>query len=135
MCSDHKSSMDNPTYDESISVTHTARRRVSNEEDERLFQNPLYLDIGHSSSNPPQTYEEIKMDTHNISTSSENVHGPGALSNEQFQNGGDIVSNSCYAALDHSTDYFTLEPHIPKPYQDQRQVPPSEDDYSQLHHK
>ena len=74
MCSDHKSSMDNPTYDESISVIHTARRRVSNKKDERLLQNPLYSDVGHSSSNPPHPYEEIKMDTHNISTSYENMH-------------------------------------------------------------
>ena len=127
--------MDNPTYDENISVTPTTTTVVSNEEDERLFQNPLYSDVcqySSKNSNPHHPYEDIKTDTP-VSTSYENVHGPGALSNEEFQNGGDIVSESCYSALDHSTEYSTLEPHIPNPYQEQLQ--PSADDYSQLHHK
>ena len=117
--------MDNPTYDENV---------VSNEEDERLFQNPLYSDVGHCSSNnsnPHHPYEDVKTDTP-VSTSYENIRGLGASGNEEFQNGGD-VSESCYSALHHSPDYSTLEPHIPKPYQEQLQ--PSEDDYSQLHHK
>ena len=136
-CGPTKSSMDNPTYDENISVTPIATRIVPDEDDERLFQNPLYSDTGHSSSkklDPHHPYEDIKMDTL-VSTSYENVHGPGALSNEEFQNGnetGDNVSDSCYSALDRSTEYSTLEPHIPKPSQEQL---PSTDDYSQLHHK
>ena len=127
--------MDNPTYDENISVTPTATRVVSNGDNERQFQNSLYSDVGHSSAknpNPYHPYEDITMDTP-VSTSYKNVHGPGALSNEEFQNGRDIVSESCYSGLDHSTEYSTLEPHILKPYQEQLQ--PSEDDYSQLHHK
>ena len=131
-CSDKKSSMDNPTYDENISVTPTTTRIVSSDEDKKLLQNPLYSDVGHCSSNPHHPYEDITTDTL-IDTSYENVHGPGALSNEGFQNGEDVVNESCYSALDHSTENSTLEPHIPNPYQEQLQ--PLEDDYSQLHHK
>ena len=75
------------------------------------------------------------MDTP-VSTSHENAYSQGALGNEELQNSNkvrDIVGDYCYSALDHSTDYSTLEPHIPKPYQEQLQ--PSTDDYSQLHHK
>ena len=36
-----------------------------------------------------------------------------------------------YSALG-PTDYFTLQPHIPKPTQQQH--PPANDEYSQLHH-
>ena len=135
-CSDKKSSMNNPTYDENISVTPTTTTIVSNKEDEGLFQNPLYFDGGQYLSknpNPHHPYEDIKTDIP-VSTSYENVHGSGALSNEEFQNGGNIVSESCYSALDHSTEYSTLEPQITKPYQEQ-QLQPLADDYSQLHHK
>ena len=70
--------MDNPTYDENISsITATPSRIVSNEEDERLFLNPLYSDVGHcSSNNSYHPYEDTP-----VSTSHENVYGPGALSN------------------------------------------------------
>ena len=134
-CSDKKSSMDNPTYDENICVTPATTTVTSNEEDERLFQNPVYSDVGHCSSknsNLHHPYGEVKTDTP-VSTSYENVHGPGAFSNKEFQNGRDVVSESCYSALDHSTDYSILKPHIPNPYQGQLQS--SDDDYSQLHHK
>ena len=128
-----KGSMDNPTYDENIHVTPTTTRIVSNEEDERLFQNPLYSAVGQCSSknsNPHHPYEDIKMDTP-VSTSYENVHGPGALSNEEFQNGR-AVSEGHYSTLDQSKHYSTLKPHIPKPYPEQLQ--PSADNYSKLHH-
>ena len=124
--------MDNPTYDENICVIPATTRTISNEEDERIFRNPLYSDVGHCSSSPHHNYENITTDTP-IGTSYENVHDPGALSNEEFQNSRDVVSESCYSTLDHRTEYSTLEPHIPKPYQEQ--VQPSEDDYSRLHHK
>ena len=69
--------MDNPTYDESISVTTTTTRIVSNEEDERLFLNPFYSDVGHcSANNSYHPYEDTL-----VSTSYENVYGPGSLSN------------------------------------------------------
>ena len=70
-----------------------------------------------------------------VSTSHENVHGSGALGNEELQSSNEvnIVGDGCYSALDHGTEYSTLEPHVPKPYQEQLQ--PSTDDYSQLHHK
>ena len=131
-----KSSMDNPTYGENISVTPNTSRIISDEEDERVLQNPIYSDVGHSSaknSNPHHSYEDIKMDTP-ISTSHENVHS-SALGNEELQSSNEvnIVGDGCYSALDHSTEYSTLEPHVPKPYQEQLQ--PSTDDYSQLHHK
>ena len=76
-CSDKKSSIDNPTYDENISTTATPSRIIPNEEDERLFQNPLYSDIGHrSANNSYHSYEDTP-----VSTSYENVYSPGALSN------------------------------------------------------
>ena len=60
--------MDNPTYDENISVTTTTTRIIFNEEDdERLFQNPLYSDVGHCSSN--NSYEDTP-----VSTSYESVY-------------------------------------------------------------
>ena len=131
--------MDNPTYDENISVTPTATRRtISDEDNERVFQNPIYSDVGHRSvknSNPHHPYEDIKTDTP-VSISHKNAHSQGALGNEELENSnkvGDIVGDYCYSVLDHSTVYSTLEPHIPKPYQEQLQ--PSTDDYSQLHHK
>ena len=133
-----KNSMDNPTYDENISVIPNTSRIVSDEYDERVFQNPIYSDVGHRSaknSNPHHPYEDIKMDTP-VSTSHENAYGPGALGNEELQSSneiGDIVGDGCYSALDHSTEYSTLEPHVPKPYQEQLQ--PSTNNYSQLHHK
>ena len=75
-CSDKKSSMDNPTIDESISVATTTIRIVSNEEDERLFLNPLYSDVGHcSANNSYHPYEDTP-----VSASYENVYGSGALS-------------------------------------------------------
>jgi hypothetical protein len=60
--------MDNPTYDNKFSVTATTSRIASNEEDERLFLNPIYsqTDVGHCSSNksnPYHPYEDIKADT------------------------------------------------------------------------
>ena len=131
-----KSSMDNPTYNENISVTPNTSRIISDEDDERMFQIPIYSD-GHSSaknSNPHHPYEDIKTDTL-VSTSHENVHGSGTLGNEdpQSSNEVNIVGDGCHSALDHSTEYSTLKPHVPKPYQEQLQ--PSTDDYSQLHHK
>ena len=132
-----KSSMDNPTYDENISVTPNTSRTISDKDDERVFQNPIFSDVGHNSaknSNPHHPYEDIKTDTP-VSTSHENVHGSGALGNEELQSSNEvnIVGDGCYSALDHGTEYSTLEPHVPKPYQEQLQ--PSTDDYSQLHHK
>ena len=69
--SDKKSSsMDNPTYDENISTTATPSRIISSEEDERLFQNPLYSDVGHrSANNSYHPYEDTP-----VSTSYENVY-------------------------------------------------------------
>jgi hypothetical protein len=122
--------MVNPAY---ISDTATTSRIVSNEEDERVFLNPLYSDDGDCSSNksdPSHPYESIKTDTR-VSISYKKAHGSGALSNEGFQHDGDI-SESCYSALDHNREYSAREPHIPKSYQEQLQ--PSEGVYSQLHH-
>ena len=64
--------MDNPTYDENISTTATPSRIVSNEEDETVFQNPLYSDVGHgSANNSHHPYEDTP-----VSTSYENVLWP-----------------------------------------------------------
>ena len=74
-CSDKKSSMDNPTYDENISTIATPSRIVSNDEDETLFQNPLYSDVGHRSAN--NSYHPYEDTLVSISC---NYYAPGALS-------------------------------------------------------
>ena len=56
-------------------------------------------------------------------TTSETMYGAGTSQAAK--------DDTCYSVLG-TTDYCTLQPHIPKPKQQQR--PPTDDEYSQLRH-
>ena len=123
-----KSAMDNPTYEENANITSNARKISTSDDDERVLQNPLYSDIGRGLSKTSDPHHPGKDffamdDLANASTYYEITHSPKPwLSNVELQSGkgvADDISDCCYSAIDHSTEYSTITPCIPKPYQEQ----------------
>ena len=150
--------MDNPTYAEGINVAPPVIE-VHHEEDIQL-QNPLYFDVDphqHSISymypraKTNSTYEGVYSDCEAVGeTYYENPHNSNEndfFNEKEFSselNGGiaipvpyeepqalvHAINDKCYSAVG-PTDYASLEPHIP---QTKQQLPPDNDQYSQLHY-
>ena len=149
--------MDNPTYEEGINVAPPVME-VHHEEDIQL-QNPLYFDVGPHQHNISYMYPQTKTNSMCEGVYSdceavgetyyENPHNSNNdLFNEKEFNSelkGGIATafpyevpqalvnadnDNCYSAVG-PTDYATLEPHVP---QTKQQLPPDNDQYSQLHH-
>ena len=153
-------SIENPTYDEGHDLTPLARE-VNKERDDQ--QRPIYSNVNAIPTTinaiVNQTYEGLYSDTTLVSEATyTNVNGnapqdylvPETVINKQRQKDHSRVNHhngtaagegttppqstsrdDNYSALG-PTDYFTLQPHIPKTTE--QQLPPANDDYSQLHH-
>lgn len=147
--------MNNPTYEESVDLAPLKNN-------ERYGPSPIYSDVGEKPTiinaiNMNQTYEGLYSETapvddvtyENTNTKSpvpQDYLVPETIVNKQQQEdhsrashneiqGGTITADAMdnkYSALG-PVDYFTLQPHIPNRSVEQ-QLPPANDDYSQLHH-
>ena len=155
MCSTiplHAGSIDNPNYEEGLDLA-PLTREVHYERD---FQNPIYSDVGANptttNASTHQTHEGLYSETTLVSeatyvnvndNSPQDYLVPQTIINKQQKDHSRVNHNGTgagttsdardddYSALG-PTDYFTLQPHIPKPIE--QQLPPANDDYSQLHH-
>ena len=144
--------MDNPTYDEGISVLQLAEVTAQG----GGYQNPVYSNVGprsQSTSTPPaeeSLYNEISgtaassVTVCNVEVDAANrrretkLNGAvaeamtsGAMYDVVAQDFDRVKEESFYSALGKSA-YATLEPHIPKA--SQQQLPPSDSEYSHLRH-
>lgn len=149
--------MDNPTYEEGININVVSPVTEVNHEKDFQLQNPLYFDVGpHQDINRtyPQTnsmYEGVYSDCEAVGeTPYENPHNcnqrdfPNAQELNSELKGGTKTAvpyevpqtlvhadnDNCYSALG-LIDYATLEPHV---LQTVQQLPPDNNQYSQLHH-
>ena len=142
--------MNNPTYEEGIPLENNIRDGPS----------PIYSDVDEKSTTinaiTNQTYEGLYSETAPVDDAMyENTNAkspapqdylvPNTIVNNQRKDHSRVSHNGTqegtitadamdnkYSALG-PVEYFTLEPHIPnKPVE--QQLPPANDDYSQLHH-
>ena len=146
-------SINNPTYEEGLDLAPLAREVHC----ERDYQNPIYSDVGAKpttlNASMDLTYEGLYSETTLVSEAAyENANDnapqdylvPETILNKQrkdhhggvHHNGTGEGTTSENRNDDYSvlgpTDYFILQPHIPKPTQ--QQLPSVDDEYSQLHH-
>ena len=145
--------MNNPTYEEGLDLAPLAREVHH----ERNYQNLIHSDVGAKPTtlnvSIDQTYEGLYSETTLVSEAayeSANDNAPQdylvpetILNKQQKDHHGGVHHNGTgegttsekrnddYSVLG-PTDYFTLQPHIPKPTQ--QQLPSADDEYSQLHH-
>ena len=149
----HVGSVDNPTYEEGFDLTPLAGEVNG----ERHVQNPIYGDVDAIPTTVTaitnQTYEALYSEATLVNeatyenandTSPQECMVPETIINKQRQDHSRVNPNGTrvgtitaetkdanYSTLG-PTDYFTLQPHIPMPTE--QQLPPTNDDYSQLHH-
>ena len=143
----HVDPMNNPTYEEGVLLENNKRDGPS----------PIYSDVGEKPTTinaiTNQTYEGLYSETVPVDGAMyENTNAKSPVPQDYLvpdtnqrkdhsrvshngTQGGTITADAMdnkYSALG-PVEYFTLEPHIPNRPVEQ-QLPPANDDYSQLHH-